>query len=450
MKLPRTTRLCLLAWAALVVGVQGQGVPVPVAGDGKVAKPMTVSLSQQFTVHGGDLKLRTAVAGLAEETKTALEEEVGGKEWKHIIVIELLEQRGEERKARSLASEVRVIPNGFRLQLYVRNLDRGLDQEDMERAVLELLLHERCLREADPGTFKDALKLPWWLTDGLLEAFQWRRQEADKELYQALFQNKGGFGVDRMLAAEGVEEMGAGERAAFRASAGTLVMALLRQEGGKEGMAGMLSEASVFLGQQEALLKQHFPGMNLGQNSLQKWWALQLADLSKLSVTETMNILDSEEELKKVLVLRYEDPELGLIEFRPEQFRDVLALPEEERGRLLSPVSDGLNFLAFRIFPGYRPIIIGYLTVLSDLKKGEDAEIEARMASLNERRLNMVDVGKRTRDFLEWYRINTAEEISGEFIDYLKLKEELDEERSENRGPVSDYLRDMQKIYGKE
>ena len=103
MKLPRTTRLCLLAWAALVVGVQGQGVPVPVAGDGKVAKPMTVSLSQQFTVHGGDLKLRTAVAGLAEETKTALEEEVGGKEWKHIIVIELLEQRGEERKARSLA-----------------------------------------------------------------------------------------------------------------------------------------------------------------------------------------------------------------------------------------------------------------------------------------------------------------------------------------------------------
>ena len=117
---------------------------------------------------------------------------------------------------------------------------------------------------------------------------------------------------------------------------------------------------------------------------------------------------------------------------------------------LLQPVSDALTLLAFRVFPGYRPIIMGYLTVVTDLKKGEDAEIEARMASLKERRLDMVDVGKRTRDFLEWYRINTAEEMSGEFDDYLKLKEELDEGRSENRGPVSDYLRDMQKIYGKE
>jgi hypothetical protein len=59
----------------------------------------------------------------------------------------------------------------------------------------------------------------------------------------------------------------------------------------------------------------------------------------------------------------------------------------------------------------------------------------------------MVDLGRRVRDYLEWYRINSAKEVSGVFTDYLALKRQLEEERSENRGPVADYLRDVQKIY---
>jgi hypothetical protein len=209
-----------------------------------------------------------------------------------------------------------------------------------------------------------------------------------------------------------------------------------------------LGEAAVFKGEQEALLKQHFPGMNIGAKSLQKWWALQLADLSKLSVTETMDALASEEALEKALVIRFEGGERGVLEFRPELYRDLLAIPTEQRLMLLKPVSDRLNLMAFTIFPGYRPILFGYLTILSDLAEEKDAEIDSRVASLAERRAEMVELGKRARDLLEWYRINTAEGLSGEFRDYLELKQQLEAERSENRGPVADYLWKVQEVFG--
>ncbi len=443
-------RFVLLLAALAVGGAGAQEAVVEVLEAGRaVAKPMTETVDRDFVVHGGDLKLRNAVAGLAVDTKKALGLEVPeGDGWKHVIAIQFREQPAGDRRPRSLIPSFHLVPEGFRLQLDVYNLDRGLDHEALERAVLELLLYERCLRGRDPQGFEEELKLPWWLTEGLLESFRWRKREGDRELYEALFKSQAGASVERVLDGQKVEEMGAGERAIYRASAGTLVMALLRQEGGREGMASLLGEAAVFKGEQEALLKQHFPGMNIGAKSLQKWWALQLADLSKLSVTETMDALASEEALEKALVIRFEGGERGVLEFRPELYRDLLAIPTEQRLMLLKPVSDRLNLMAFTIFPGYRPILFGYLTILSDLAEEKDAEIDSRVASLAERRAEMVELGKRARDLLEWYRINTAEGLSGEFRDYLELKQQLEAERSENRGPVADYLRKVQEIFG--
>ena len=57
-------------------------------------------------------------------------------------------------------------------------------------------------------------------------------------------------------------------KAAFQTSSGALVMSLLEQEGGQESMRSMLSELSTFEGDEVALLRKHFPGMNLGPESL--------------------------------------------------------------------------------------------------------------------------------------------------------------------------------------
>lgn len=445
-------RLCLLVlMAGSAFGQEGPpaGVEVPAIEKEKVAKPKTVSLSKQFVVHGADLKLRSAVARLAEETKEALDKEVGtGDGWKHTIVIQLRGAEEGQNLQRSLHTSLAPVGDGFRPQLDVFHLERGLNNDEMERAVLKLLLFERTLRGRNSNDVVRIVDPPWWLMEGLLEAFRWRNNEGDKRLYEALFRAKKGVGVAALLEAKGWAEMGAGERAIFRASAGTLVLALLRQEGGKEGMAGVLGDVGVFEGNYDALLKQHFSGLNLGKNSLEKWWALQLAELSKLEATETLTILESEEKLADFLVLRFEDAERGTMEFRPGQFRDLLAIPTDQRIELMRPMSDGLNQFRFEAFPGYRPIVIGYLTVLADLAGDKDAEIDARLASLSHRRAEMVVLGKRVRDLLEWYQINSAQELSGDFETWADLKKQLEMERSENRGPLADYLRDVQAIFG--
>jgi hypothetical protein len=289
--------------------------------------------------------------------------------------------------------------------------------------------------------------VPDWLVEGLLESFRWKRKEGDRGLYAALFKRKALFTVERLLTEDGSEGLGAGERAAFRASCGALVMALLEQEGGKEGMAGFLGEVATFEGQQTALLMKHFPGMNLGQNSLEKWWALQLARMAEAPVTEMMTIAETEEALDEALVVRFQDGRGGTIELRPTQFRDVVALEPGRRLAAVRPVTDSLTLMSFRAFPGHGPVIAGYLQIFSDLLADRDENLDARLGELEESREYLRRIGTRVRDILEWYHITTAVEVSGAFDSYLKVKENLSRKATERDGPISRYLDGIEKIY---
>jgi hypothetical protein len=76
-----------------------------------------------------------------------------------------------------------------------------------------------------------------------------------------------------------------------------------------------------------------------------------------------------------------------------------------------------------------------------------DEELEARLAELDRGRAYMVETGERTRDLLDWYRITSATEVSGEFEDYTRLMEELEKDVNPSPGPISRYLDDLQKLY---
>ena len=450
----------LLAWSWVFMAAPGGGqeverraVVVPEDGapvetpEREAAKPMTVSRSRQFVVHGANLRIRSAVATLAEETREALVKEVGGgEEWKNTIVIELRGKPGDPAPPAVFASKYFALPDGFRLQLFV-HLARGIDQEELRRHLLELLVYERCLRGRNPVDFQEELILPAWVTAGLLESFRWRKKEGDRALYAALFERKALFPVERLLSDD--EELGPGERDAFRASAGALVMALLGQDGGREGMAGFLREVGTFRGQQLALVMKHFPGMNLGQKSLEKWWALQLARMAEPPVTQSLTILATDAELTRLLVIRFEDGQGARIELEPSQFRDLLALDPVRRGKVVKPVADTLSHLHLGAFPGYRPIITEYLRIMADLLEDRDEELEARLAEVDRGRAYMVETGERTRDLLDWYRITSATEVSGAFEDYTRLKEELEKDLNPSPGPISRYLDDLQKLYGR-
>ncbi len=429
----------------------GQEEVAPVDPDGgNVAKPMTESRSRQFVVHGANLQVRNAVATMADETRKALVDEIGGgADFKNPIVIQLRGMPGGKVPPNLFAVQGFGLKNGFRLQLDI-HLARGVDREELERRILELLIFERSLRGRNPNGFEDRLLVPDWLLEGLLEKFRWKRKEGDRNLYAALFKRKALFTVERLLPEEAARGLGAGERAAFRASSGALVMALLEQNGGKEGMAGFLGEIATFEGLPMALLMKHFPEMNLGENSLEKWWALQLARMAEAPVTEMMTIAETEKALDAALVIRFDNGQGGSIELQSAQFRDVVALDPERRLAAIKPVADRLILMSFRSFPGHGPVISGYLAILGDLMADRDENLDARLAKLEESRVYLRQTGTRMRDILEWYHITTAREVSGEFEDYMKTKEALERDPTPRTGPISEYLDSIQKIYERE
>ncbi len=432
-----------LAMAGLACGQDARRAE-PGAGSDK-----TLSATEQFVVYGADLVMRGAIVSLAERQRERLDREVGeAGEWEHPIVIQLYGAVHGEAPPRLLKTRVFEAGGGFRLQIDA-HLARG-KPPGLERALLKMLLVERGLREREPQAVDRELQIAPWLLDGLMEAMAWREGERDRELHAALFANDQLFPVERLLEVEAPGEMDSVTRAAYRASAGALVMALLGQEGGRAAMRGLLGEAVTFVGDEQALLLKHFPGMNLGEKSLEKWWALQLAKMSEPQVTRAMDILDTEAELERLLVVRFKDGSGTVHGIPADSFRDLLAIPRREREEAIKPVFDALGVFRFRAFPAHRPIIMSYLRILSEAAAGRDRDLDARLASLAAEREDLRALGVRTRDFLDWYRITSAEELSGAFEDYIGLQESLraGQRRKPVTGPISEYLDDVQALYG--
>lgn len=410
-------------------------------------RPKTESESRQFVVHGSDFVMRGAIASLAEQTRGLLLAAVGEVDegWKYPIAIQLHGQQGDPVPARTIGSKYFKVPGGFRLQLDI-HLAKGKPRE-LERALLELLLIERGLRGGEEVALDSALSIPAWMIEGLLESFRWKRGERDRDLYAALFNKKQLFPVSKLLEVEDPSEMDAMSHAAYRASSGALVMALLNQEGGKASLAALLGELATFEGDEMALLSRHFPGMNLGKESFSKWWALQLAKLSEVPFTQVLTILETEEQMKSLLIVRFKDPGGNAIELQADDFRNLLALPLEPRKAAIKPVVERGGLFLYRAFPAHRPILTEYLKILGELAYEQDQSVEERLQRLAMQRSELVSLGLRTRDYLDWFRITKSTELSGDFESFIELKENLQTKPSKRRGHISEYLDSMQRIF---
>ena len=437
---------------------QGPGVSVPETGpapatsiaielagenESQGSPRRTESESRQFVVHGADFSTRGAIASLAEMTRIALLKVIGrGEEkWKHAIAIQL---RDGEAPMKTTFFHT---PGGYRLQLDIY-LGRG-KPAGMERALMELLLIEYGLR-ARSGEPLSSLGVPPWLVEGMLESVRWKGGEREHALYDALFRKNELYPVKKLLEIRRLGEMDSLTRVAFRASSGALVMSLLAQNEGQDSMRAMLRELSTFEGDEMALLTKHFPGMNLGPESFSKWWALQLAQMAEKPFPHVLTIEETEEELQDLLVVRFNDPSGQLIEVETSQFRDLLALPLKERQASIRPVEErGRQFL-YRAFPAHRPLLMEYLALLGEIASDRDEGIRERLERLAAERERLRVLGNRTRDYLEWYRITSSSQLSGDFESFVEIKEGLEIRPSSHRGPVSEYMNSMQRLFAED
>ena len=419
------------------------------------AKPQetVISRSQQFRIAGGDGLLRGTVALLAEETKDELLRLTGETDsWKVPASIRLHGRPGDPMPARTVSMRLLLVEDLKELRIDI-HLSRGIEQERFKREVTAALLYERALQAGTGGDPEITLDVPPWLTDGLREATSWRLNQSDRRLYEALFKRGGLFKLEDLFAMTdpAFEDMDGATRAAFRVSSGALVMALLEQPQGMDGFRAFLTEVAAYQGEMPGLLRKYFPELNLSETSLAKWWALQLATKGGLNLlTDILTIQQTEAALAEALRLNFRTAE-GIMQQKPlTVWPELAALEPPERLAAVRLAQDALVRLSYRCFPSFRPLLMEYQGVLDSLAKNQIADVEARLATLDETRQTMHARSARGRDYLDWFEITRARETSGAFDDYQRLKERLKSSPHQRKDDLSAYLDRMDQIFHRE
>jgi hypothetical protein len=438
---------------AAEAGLPPAAVPVePPAPAAPMGPGTSISRSEQFRVSGDDFALRGSVALIAEEAKSALLRltEEPKDEWKIPITVQLRGTPGDAPPSRSSALKIFLDDTHYQIHIDV-HIGRGIHRAALMQTVTAALIHERALHEKHPAD--TPFNVPPWLVEGLLEATAWRLGNGDRKLYQTLVSSGGLFTPDDLFEVDPRSHLylDAAMRAAFRASSGALVMALLEQPQGLDGMRAFLKEIAPFQGEIPLLLRRHFPELNLSANSLAKWLALQLAAKAAAPVTDVLTVEETDSAITDALVVHLRDPEGLFVRTSAATAWGVFPdLDPAARSDALQPPKDALTRLSNRCFPSHRPLIADYLTIIHQLESGNIEQIEARFTDLASTRSTMLEMAGRARDYLDWFEITRARETSGAFDDYLNLKERLKHPPYQRKDTLSEYLERMDKLFHRE
>jgi hypothetical protein len=459
--------------------------PKVVEPGGNIPRPeaieRAVSRSGMFRVVGGDSgteanSQRSSVALLLEQTKDNFEELLKSgtvtedlkqanapirlapkgraADFKIPIDVILSGKPGDPAPPRSVVYELVVTPESFSLRIRVHRA-RGVDNEQLERAALTMLLYERALREEDPRSFdeKDValFVVRPWLVEGLIEANKWRTNRADRRIYEGVFRQGGGFTAEEIfeLPEESYRRLDGASRLSFRALSGALLMALLEQPEGRDAFQSFAGEAARFSGEMPVLLRKHFPQLNLSGNSLQKWWALKLARMVQPPLTEVLSIRDTELALDEALRFHLRGADGNMVNHSIEEWALIPPLKEQERVEALRPAEDALMRLSYRCFPSYRSLLVEYQQILRELAAGKkNKALGEKVEELMGQRRTRMERALRARDYLDFIEISQARDLSGEFEDYMRLKEELElRPRPKRHDRITEVLGTMEKVY---
>ena len=420
-----------------------------------IAQEAEVSNETRFgkiTVTGSRQVVRGSIASIVEKLRVGVNKLVGdsSKELKTPIIINLYGKQGDEEQERSVVSEIVQIGGAYQLRLHI-HLAKGLDLKKINYHAMELLLYERGLRDRSKLIDDERLVVKPWIITGVLEALDIKGGTADKQIYRTKVSHLDILSVDDVLAANKVQRQAMDGRkpVAFQAISGALVNALLRQPSGQEGMEGFLSEVATNKGEIENLLRQHFPGMNLSKNSLAKWVNLELAELGTAAVTDVYSILETESRIDDILQFSYHDEAENTVVVGISEYQELMQLkPKQRVSTVLAPRAE-LSRLSYRCFPVYRPLLVEYQTILTEIATGKGENIDVRLKNLNDSRQQYIKAGERARDYLDWYYITQSDDVSGGFKEYMDLSKALKEEAEDpnKKDTVDRYLDTVQALF---
>ena len=315
---------------------QPQIVPSTSLQKGKVVT--STSTSGQFIVHGNDLSLRSAFSSRCEEISGELGRLLKDRQpWVLPIVVLLNSGEAAKKDGKAVSMTVSALTHGgFHLQVTV-NLRPDLRPSELRAEIVRALLAERILRNQKEVSVQRPLLLPDWVYTGVLEALDYRKHDRPSTLFAAIFKSGKIFGIEEIIEASPVD-MDALSMTIYQVSCCALVLALLEQPEGGNRLSFFLGSLASDPKPERELLTKAFPSFAVSPASLNKWWALQLASLSRPGISEPLTAADTLKALDEALTIRYQAKASEIPKPRPvvaivPTHSPAPAVPQEEAAR---------------------------------------------------------------------------------------------------------------------
>lgn len=274
----------------------------------KLPVTSSTSTSRQFIVHGKVFETRSAMSTRCEDVSQEVRKVLNDKEpW--VLPIVVLLNTGEEAaksKGPPISTTISELSfGGFHLQITI-NEGPGLKAEDLRKELVRALLAERILRNHQKiEAPKGRLLLPDWIMTGVLHALDFRASPAPSATFAALFRSGKIYGIEEIIEASPMD-MDNLSRTIYETSCSALVLALVDQPNGPQNLNKFLNSLASDPRSERELLSAAFPNFAASASSLNKWWSLQLAELSKPGVAEPLTAAESLKAIEDAITIHYE------------------------------------------------------------------------------------------------------------------------------------------------
>jgi hypothetical protein len=392
----------------------------------------STSPSRQFVIYGADAKVRGAISGLAEQTKTNLLRLLRQRDdWKTPVVVNLQPQQANVPDIPT--ADLRFSQTGFGIKLQLDlTISKNVNVSLVERELLRAILLEMIYREQPDITAGAVLvEPPNWLIDGMLALTPGRDRGP---LIEAIGNTEKPLPLDKFLGQRPglVDSTG---RTLYRAYSFALVQMLLDGKNGGTQLAKYIDHLSDSSNDPLEDLKAQFP---LLADDADRTWQLALNRLKNLQPFRLLTFAESERRLDELLSLKISEPNKPVKLVRLEELAQHKLSASEKMA--LDQLKRDLMFFVPQTNPVLRPIGREYQEIVALLARGKRRPVLKRLSRLDLTRQQLATRMTEVDDYMNWFEATQISSGSGNFTGYLKAMDQSQGPAPRRHDPLSVYV----------
>jgi hypothetical protein len=392
----------------------------------------STSPSRQFVIYGADAKVRGAISGLAEQTKTNLLGLMRQRDdWKTSVVVNLQSQQSNLPELPP--ADLRFSQTGFGIKLqldltFSKNLDVSLVQRELLRAILLEMIYRN-----HPHITAGAVLVepPDWLIEGALALTPGRD---GGPFIEGIGNTEKPLPLQRFLR-QRPELLDSTGRTLYRAYAFALVQMLLDMKNGGAQLAKYIDHLYDAANDPLADLEAQFPAL---ADAAERMWQLALNRLKSLQTFRLLTLAESEQRLDELLSVKISEPKKPVKLVRLDDLTQHKLSASEKVA--LDQLKRDLLILVPQTNPVLRPIGHEYQEIVTLLGRGKRRGVLKRLARLEITRQQLAARMTQIDDYMNWFEATQMNSGSGNFSGYLKAVDQSRVPAPRRHDPLSVYV----------